>query len=102
MTRSRSYVGWPATLVAIGSGAVGESLAQAPVSPSSCRVAGLEEEVRCATVQVPENRGITGSRTIGLRVVVLLSRAPAGAPRQALFYLVGGPGLPATTLADLV
>src|SRR5919109_4318722 len=66
-----------------------------------CRVPGLDEQVRCATVDVPENRAIP-PRTISLRVVILPSRAPAGAPRQALFYLVGGPGLAASTLADLV
>ena len=69
---------------------------------STCRVPDVEEAVQCATVDVPENRAAANSRMILLRVVILPSRAPAGAPRQALFYLVGGPGLPATTLADLV
>ena len=66
-----------------------------------CRVAGLNEQVLCATVEVPENRANPG-RTIPLRVVILPSRPPMGATPRALFYLVGGPGLAASTLADLV
>ncbi|HEU5183495.1 MAG TPA: alpha/beta fold hydrolase [Gemmatimonadaceae bacterium] len=69
---------------------------------ATCRVPDVEEAVQCATVDVPENRAAASGRTISLRVVILPSRAPVGAPRRALFYLVGGPGLPATTLADLV
>ena len=89
-------------LLAIGACTVVEAFAQAAVPLTSCRAAGLEEAIRCATVQVPENRAIPGGRAIGLRVVILPSRASANAPRQALFYLVGGPGLPATALADLI
>ena len=77
--------------------AAGQSISTAP-----CRVPGLEEEVRCASVAVPENSAAAGSRTIALRVVILPSRVTAATARQSLFYLVGGPGLPATTLADLV
>lgn len=67
-----------------------------------CRVPGLAEEARCATVEVPEDRQARNGRTIGLRVVVLPSRNEADAPRRTLFYLVGGPGLAATPFADLV
>ncbi len=89
---------WIAGIAALGASAVGVARAQG----APCRVAGLEEQVRCGTVEVPENRTTTGGRMISLRVVILPSRAPAVAPRQALFYLVGGPGLAASTLADLV
>src|SRR5688572_25271995 len=89
---------WIAGIAALGASAVGVARAQG----APCRVAGLEEQVRCGTVEVPENRTTTGGRMISLRVVILPSRAAAGAPRQALFYLVGGPGLAASTLADLV
>jgi len=92
----------PATIAGIGACAVNLALAQPPLSPTPCQVAGLEEQVRCATVEVPENRTTAGGRTIALRVVILPARAPATATRQAVFYLVGGPGLPATTLADLI
>ena len=69
---------------------------------SPCRVPGLDERVQCATVEVPENRALAGGRTISLRVVVLPSRGADGNTRQALFYLVGGPGVAATTLADII
>lgn len=86
----------------IAIGPCARELAHAQLSSTPCHVAGLDEQVRCATIEVPENRATRGGRTIPLRVVILPSRAPATAPRQALFYLVGGPGLPATALADLV
>jgi pimeloyl-ACP methyl ester carboxylesterase len=76
--------------------------AAAQLPTRACRVAGLAEEVRCATVEVPEDRAARNGRTIGLRVVVLPSRAQMDGPRHTLFYLVGGPGLAATPLADLI
>ena len=90
-----------AIIAAIGCCAATAAAGQS-ISAERCRVPGLEEQVRCATVEVPENRAAGASRMIALRVVVLPSQAPASASRQSLFYLVGGPGLPATTLADLV
>ena len=102
MTMPMRHAGWATTLVAIGACAVNVGLAQSALPSTPCRVAGLEEQVRCATVEVPENRTVTGGRTITLRVVILPSRASENAPRQALFYVVGGPGLGATSLADLV
>ena len=96
------YMRYGLRIVGFGACAVKVGLAQAQLASSPCRVAGLDEQVRCATVEVPENRAAAGRRTISLRVVILPSRAPTSAARQALFYLVGGPGLPATTFADLV
>jgi pimeloyl-ACP methyl ester carboxylesterase len=96
------YARRAASALAIGACAAELAHAQVSLASAPCRVAGLDEQVRCATVEVPENRTTGGGRTIPLRIVILPSRAPATAPRQALFYLVGGPGLPATTLADLV
>lgn len=89
---------WVAGIVAIGASAGTTASAQG----TPCRVAGLDEQLRCGTVEVPENRASRAGRALSLRVVILPSRAPAGAPRQALLYLVGGPGLAASTLADLV
>src|SRR4030042_4986745 len=91
-----------AAIATIGACVANVAIAQPPLPTTPCRVAGLEEQVRCATVDVPENRAAPGGRTISLRVVILPSRAPATAPRQALFYLVGGPGLPAAPLPDLI
>jgi pimeloyl-ACP methyl ester carboxylesterase len=87
-------------VIAACAGVVPSAQTQRPTA--ACRVAGLPEQVRCTTVVVPENRATDGGRTIALRVVILPSRAPGSAPRHALFYLVGGPGLSATNLADLV
>jgi pimeloyl-ACP methyl ester carboxylesterase len=91
-----------AAAAVIGACAVSPAPAQTPLSPAPCRVPGLEEQVRCATVEVPENRATSSGRAIALRVVILPARGQATASRQTLFYLVGGPGLPATTLADLI
>ncbi|HJR65082.1 MAG TPA: alpha/beta fold hydrolase [Gemmatimonadaceae bacterium] len=98
MTTLGRHAHWVAAIFAIGASAGSTAFAQG----APCRVAGLDEQVRCGTVEVPENRAASGSRTISLRVVILPSRAPTGTPRHALFYVVGGPGLAATTLADLV
>jgi pimeloyl-ACP methyl ester carboxylesterase len=87
---------------AIALTALALELAHAQLPSAPCRLAGLDEELRCATLEVPENRATRQGRMIPLRVVILPSRAPATAPRLALFYLVSGPGLAATTLADLV
>lgn len=102
MTMPMRHASWAATFVVIGACAVNVGLAQPALSTRPCRVPGLQEQVLCATLEVPENRAIAGGRTIPLRIVILPSRAPASAPRQALFYLVGGPGLAATPLADLI
>lgn len=63
-----------------------------------CRVAAVD--VRCGTVNVPEDR-TTGSdsRTIGLRVLVL----PAATPTSSLplFVVNGGPGAATVGMAEL-
>jgi len=58
-------------------------------------VAGAE----CGTLEVYENRDTSEGRRIGLKVVVLpaLSNDPKPDP---LFMLDGGPGMPATRMAD--
>lgn len=63
-----------------------------------CRLAGIAEPLQCAEVRVPEVRGLAGTRTIGLRVVVVpaLHRAAANDP---WVELVGGPGNAATDFA---
>jgi pimeloyl-ACP methyl ester carboxylesterase len=49
---------------------------------------------RCYRVSVPENRSVTGGRTLRLRVVVL--PALGGATGEPVFQLAGGPGQAAT------
>src|SRR6266545_1170061 len=63
-----------------------------------CRLPRLDEEVRCTTYQVFEDREAKG-RTIGLRVAVLPATGTTPAP-GALFILVGGPGVGATVFAE--
>ena len=62
-----------------------------------CRVPGVNEEVRCGTYEVYEDRQTRRGRKIPLNVVVLpaLNPAPAADP---LFPLTGGPGQAATAV----
>src|SRR5437588_228427 len=43
----------------------------APLKLEPCRIRGVSEEVRCATLEVPENRAQPGARKIPLRVAVV-------------------------------
>src|SRR4029077_18991358 len=51
-----------------------------------------DEKADCGVLSVPENRSREKSRAIHLPVVILRSRA-AGAPRDAVLFMTGGPGL---------
>jgi pimeloyl-ACP methyl ester carboxylesterase len=63
-----------------------------------CRLRGIEREVRCGRIEVPENRDAPGGRTIAIHfaVVPALAKAKAADP---VFVLAGGPGQSATALA---
>jgi pimeloyl-ACP methyl ester carboxylesterase len=63
-----------------------------------CKVAGLDEEERCGSYEVYEDRSAKSGRTIALNIVLVpaLSSAPAPDP---LFWLEGGPGVGATRTA---
>ena len=56
-----------------------------------CRVAGVDEELRCGTFQVYENRAARRGRMLPLRVTVIPGREPqqGAAP---VFVVFGGPG----------
>ena len=81
------------------------ALAQAPRADASpltlrpCKVAGVEEQLRCGDLLVPENPAHPAGRHIKLHIVVIpaLNPTPGRAP---LFDLAGGPGLGATAGAD--
>jgi len=62
------------------------------VALQPCKVAGLDEEVRCGTYEVYEDRAAKSGRKIALNIVVVpaLSATPAPDP---LFWLEGGPGV---------
>lgn len=51
-----------------------------------------DDKAECGILSVPENRSREKSRVIHLPVVILHSRAP-GAPRDAVLFMTGGPGL---------
>lgn len=68
-----------------------------PIPPEEPGGAVREEEARCGTFQVPENRATGSGRVLPLRVVILPARSPtAGMP---VFFLSGGPGQAATESA---
>lgn len=65
-----------------------------------CKVDGIESQVFCATYVVWENRAAKAGRKIPIHVVVLpaLEDARKVAP-DPIFYLAGGPGQAATSIA---
>jgi len=69
----------------------------APLATKPCDLPGVEG-ARCATFEVFENRRLGKGRRIGLNVVVLPAVAAKPAP-DAVFWLHGGPGAPATEVA---
>lgn len=70
----------------------------APAWLQPCRVPGVSFEARCGTLHVRENRSARAGRTLPLYVVVLPARGSHPAP-DPVFYLEGGPGVPATEAA---
>ena len=84
--------GWEKLRTArLGSAPDGGPVEAKTVAPHPCKVPGLDEEVRCATYAVWEDREGKKGRKIGLNIVVL----PAvGKDRVAdpIFFFGGGPG----------
>jgi pimeloyl-ACP methyl ester carboxylesterase len=66
-------------------------VAAAEVKPHPCRVPGYEQEVRCATYPVWENRETRQGRKIGLNIVILPALGPDRQP-DPVFEFGGGPG----------
>ncbi len=64
----------------------------------SCRLPGLDEEARCTTYEVYEDREARSGRKIALRIAVLPATEPDPLP-DPLFILAGGPGQGASALA---
>ncbi|HYO14926.1 MAG TPA: hypothetical protein VE685_17170, partial [Thermoanaerobaculia bacterium] len=61
------------------------------VRPYPCRIEGLDEEVKCATYAVWEDREGKKGRKIGLNIVILPALGPNPAP-DPIFTFGGGPG----------
>jgi pimeloyl-ACP methyl ester carboxylesterase len=70
-----------------------------PLALAPCRVPGVEREVLCGRLEVPERRDLAASRRISLSVVVLPATGPGPAP-DPVYVLSGGPGQAATRGAD--
>jgi pimeloyl-ACP methyl ester carboxylesterase len=66
--------------------------------PHPCRVFGVDEEVRCASYPVWEDREKKTGRKIGLNIVILPALGSDRLP-DAIFFLHGGPGAAATEAA---
>jgi pimeloyl-ACP methyl ester carboxylesterase len=100
-----------AGLVAFAFGAIGLACSAIRPPPSSatppppqklaltpCRVAGVQEELRCGTYGVFENRKTGHGRKLPLKIVLIPARSPH--PEKApVFYLAGGPGETTTEFA---
>ncbi len=87
-------------LAAGGLAGCGENPDQAAplLALKACRVANIDNEVKCATLEVFENRQTKQGRKIGINVVVLPATARIK-EADPVFLFAGGPGQAATDLA---
>jgi pimeloyl-ACP methyl ester carboxylesterase len=69
-----------------------------PIALAPCKVANVERDARCGTYEVFEDRAHRSGRKIALKVVVVPATSPAPA-KDAVMWLHGGPGAPATQTA---
>ena len=69
-----------------------------PMLLNACRLKGVESEVRCATLNVYENRETRLGRKIGINIVVLPATARVK-ETDPVFLFAGGPGQAAAALA---
>jgi pimeloyl-ACP methyl ester carboxylesterase len=66
-----------------------------------CRLPGIDEELRCGSYEVWEDRAARRGRKISLNVLVLPALGPDPAP-DAVIFLDGGPGAAATRAAGFL
>jgi hypothetical protein len=78
-------------------------LAQGPqrLTLAPCRLSGVDGEARCGNYEVYEDRAARKGRKIALKIALLPALSTTSAP-DSLFILAGGPGSPATEMADFV
>jgi pimeloyl-ACP methyl ester carboxylesterase len=97
-------VATPAAPAAPAAAAASRSAAAHP-GPSArlapCRVPGIDEELRCGTYEVWEDRQARRGRRIALNVLVLPALSPHPAP-DAIVFFHGGPGAAATQAAGFL
>ncbi len=67
----------------------------------ACRIPGVEREVKCGTVQMPEDPDSPSSRTIDVRFAVIPAVA-RNKQSDPIFVFAGGPGQAATRVARQV
>lgn len=73
-------------------------LAQAGSVTTPCRLKGIEREVRCGSVSMPENPDVPGGRQIAIHFAVVPAQARLK-ESDPLFVLAGGPGQSAIRIA---
>jgi pimeloyl-ACP methyl ester carboxylesterase len=73
----------------------------ASLATTDCRVPGVDVAVKCATLEVFENRETKTGRKIGLNIVVYPASARIKEP-DPIFVFAGGPGQAATDLVGTV
>jgi pimeloyl-ACP methyl ester carboxylesterase len=83
MPTRRAPLACALTLLAAAAGAAEPTL-------EPCRLPGLDEEARCGSLAVPENRAATGGRA--LRIPVVVVPATGAATSDPIVYVAGGPG----------
>ncbi|MEO8386725.1 MAG: alpha/beta fold hydrolase, partial [Betaproteobacteria bacterium] len=99
MKRKRMLFGLAVCAAVISACSDGVAPVAAPLLQlQPCRVANVDNEVRCATFEVFENRATREGRKIALNIVVLPAIARNKEP-DPVFFFAGGPGQGAAGLA---
>ncbi len=89
----RLMLGAIAMLTTVG---IARAADPAPLAP--CRLKGIEREVRCGSVSMPEDPDQPDGRRLSIRFAVVPALAKNKAP-DPVFVLAGGPGQAATRVA---
>ena len=99
MSRTASLVIGQIAISALAAGcSEGAKLPGPTLALKECRVANVENAVKCATLEVFENRDTKQGRKIGMNIVVLPATARIK-EADPIFFFAGGPGQAATELA---
>ena len=93
--RNRQYLNWLAAFTLGSAGVAYAADAPARLELRPCRISHVENEVKCATYEVFENRDSRQGRKISLNIVVLPATARIK-ETDAIFLFAGGPGQAAT------
>lgn len=93
--RTRLHLVLAASAIAQSAAAQPEQAQRFDGKLSPCKVASVDEDLRCGQFPTFENRAARTGRRINLKVVVIPATSPDVA-RDAMVYLAGGGVLPAT------